>query len=184
MVQSLWEGGTMKKKTCLLLTAAGICLLGSAHGHAHNTLLPFHNLSTILSLSTTPTWKDFTCAHQQFPLFLKNWAWIGLITLKSIKPLKLEELQLQWQGKKIEKLHAALYSKKETEKLLIPIEDNLVCDGFWNQEKQQLIFPINKKIIAVNKYYLVLNFPEQDADKIKHGQFVVPHKNFCKITAL
>lgn len=175
--------GTMKKYNRFLLTITGICLLWSVQGRTQSEFLQFHDVSSILSLSATTTWKDFS-SQQPFPLFLKNWAWIGLITLKSIKPLKLEELLLQWKGKKIEKLHAALYSKKETEKMLIPIEDNLICDGFWNQEKQQLIFPINKKIIAVNKYYLVLNFPEHDADKIKHGQFVVPQKNFCKITAL
>lgn len=160
--------------------------LGLIVAHVHTTQAQTSglNLPMLFSFSTTTTWKDFTLAPSTQHYSPKRWVWTGLITLKSTQPINLEELQLQWKGDKIKNLHAALYHKKETDKQLIPIQDNLICDGHWNPTTQHLVFVIDKKIIAVNKYYLVLNFSEADAEKIKHGSFVIPQKNSLKISYL
>lgn len=142
------------------------------------------DFSNLLSLSSTTTWQEFTFSPSITALNEKKFAWIGLLTLKSIEPLKLKELHLQWVGDKINNLHASLYNKKDTINELIPIEENLICDGTWNETNQELIFFLNKKVVAVNKYYLVLNFPSDDASKLKHGYFVVPQKNSIKISYL
>ena len=142
------------------------------------------NIPMLFSLSATPTWKDFTLAPSTQHDRQKRWVWTGMITLKSTQPVNLQELQLKWVGKKITNLQASLYQKKETDKQLIPIQENLVCDGLWNPKTQHLTFMLDKKIVAVNTYYLVLNFSEKDASKIKQGTFVIPQKNSLKITYL
>ncbi len=141
-------------------------------------------LPSQLSLSTTATWKDFTLSptHNQFRS--KRLVWTGMITLKSTQPINLQELHLQWRGEKIARLQASLYQKKETDNLLIPIQENLVCDGLWNARKQMLTFHLDKKIVAVNKYYLFLNFAENDAYKVKHGAFIIPEKKSLKLSFL
>ncbi len=144
----------------------------------------FDNFSDIFSLSASTTWKDFTLDPSPCHFQPKRWVWTGMITLKSTQPVNLQELQLQWLGDKIAKLQASLYQKKETEHQLIPIQENLVCDGQWDAEKQHLTFFLDKKIVAVNKYYLVLNFAEKDALTIKQGSFVIPEKEPLKISYL
>lgn len=134
------------------------------------------SLPTFLSLSTSTTWKDFTLNRiNNKPQ--KRWVWAGTVTIKSKKPITISNVTLQWCGDNIQKLHATLYHKKDTEHQLIPIQENMLCDGEWNPKTQQLMFPMNKKIVAVNHYYLVLSFPEKDIEKIKHGSFITPPKN-------
>lgn len=142
------------------------------------------DLPALFSLSATVTWKDFTLSPSVDQFCPKRWVWTGMITLKSKEPVNLQELHLQWRGEKIEKLQASLYQKKDTDRHLIPIQENLVCDGRWNAKKQNLTFFLDKKIIATNKYYLFLSFSEKDAPRVKHGAFVIPDKDSLKITAL
>ncbi len=154
-------------------------LLGN--GYPKETSL---NLPMLFSLSSTTTWMDFPLAQTIHRYNNKQCAWTSLITLKSTQPINLQKLQLQWTGAKINRLQASLYQKKDTDQALIPIQENLVCDGLWNKKTQYLTFFLDKKIVAVNKYYLVLNFAVKDTQKIKHGTFVIPQKKFLKISCL
>ena len=140
---------------------------------------------SLFSLSTTATWQEFSLKNQSPTSATHKWAWIGLITLKSKEPLTLERLTLQWNGKKIKKMSASLYQKKkEKDPTLIPIQDNLVCDGIWNPAQQQLTFFLNKKVVAVNKYYLVLNYPVKVEDTVKHGHFSLKRQHGVRLLTL
>ena len=141
------------------------------------------SLDQLCSLSITNTWREFQLKATN-PYHQEKWAWMWSLTLKSKKAVKLRQLNLQWQGEKINSIFASLYQKRENDKQLIPIEKNLVCDGTWNIKKQQLTFNLNEKIIATNKYYLVLSFPQTLETTIKNGTFALPKNNSLKISRL
>ena len=133
----------------------------------------FQNFSNYnLSLNTTNTWCEFNLNNNKL---IQNSAWIGLITFKSKNAIKLKKLNLQWSGKFINEknITASLYQKKELCNDLIPIEENLVCDGKWDKEKQEIVFQLNEKLVAINKYYLVLNFPDNVKSNLRSGSFVL-----------
>ena len=133
----------------------------------------FSYLNDTLTLLTTNTWYEFNldCA----------WSWI--ITLKSKNAIQLKRMNLQWSGENLdtEQISASLYQKKERNNHPIPIEKNFICDGKWNKEKQQLVFEPNKKLIAVNKYHLVLSFPEKFKSHLKAGTFTLSDDNSLEI---
>lgn len=135
-----------------------------------------------LSLTSTNTWLEFNLYNQN--LKLEKCAWVGLLTFKSKNAIQLKQINFKWSGNflKTKNLSASLYQKKESnEDQLIPIEDNLVCDGIWNEKTQQLIFKPDEKLVAINKYYLVINFSEDMEDKLKSGAFVLTKNNSLKI---
>lgn len=133
-------------------------------------------------LCSTTTWLEFKLNQTLPHINEKKWAWTGSITLKSKIPLKLEKLNLHWFGSKIKDLQASLYCKKETVNELIPIEKNLICDGIWNAQNQELTFNINQKIVAINNYYLLLSFPNVEEKAIKSGFFALPDKKAIQLT--
>jgi len=136
------------------------------------------------ALTTTGTWAEFTLKNMQQKFKQEKWAWVGSIIFKSKQALELKEVNLQWVGENIPKLHASLYQKKIFDKKVIPIQENLVCDGTWNKQKQQLIFRLNEKIVAINKYCLVLSFPKEFESKIKNGRFLLAQENPLTILEL
>jgi len=142
------------------------------------------NFGPLFQLCTTNTWKEFILNGDLPEFKQKKWAWIGLITMKSKIPLKLKTLNLQWYGKKLDDLHASLYQKKEKDPTLIPIQQNLVCDGVWNTKKQELTFDIDQKIVSINNYYLVLSFSKREEDALKSGKFTFPDKKSISLTQL
>lgn len=150
----------------------------------HTQAQATENIQELFSVNATTTWKDFTLTPFSQQINPKQWVWTNMITLKSKEPINLQELCLEWHGEKITRLQASLYHKKETERTLIPIQENLVCDGLWDPKTQNLKFFLDKKIVAVNKYYLFLHFPEQDTQKIKRGAFIIPEKESMKATTL
>lgn len=125
------------------------------------------------SLSTTMTWKEYVLCVPRISFSKEKWTWAGSITLKSRNPVKLTMLVLQWRGDALDQIAASLYQKKERETVVIPIQKNLVCDGVWDKDKQQIVFSLNEKIVAVNKYHLVLSYPKDIESKVRHGKFVV-----------
>ncbi len=126
------------------------------------------------TLSSTDTWKEFEPKQKKdVGLTQKKWVWTNSIVLKSKDALKLKMLILQWVGEKIDHLSASLYYKRDKEECVLPIEKNLVCDGCWNKKKQQIVFHVNEKIVAVNTYSLVLSFAHTIEDIIKSGTFVI-----------
>jgi hypothetical protein len=132
---------------------------------------PFEKLC---SLSVTNTWQEFQFDAAGQKYHHDRWAWMWSVTLKSKTALKLHQLTLQWIGKKIDKLYASLYQKKECDPILIPIQDNLIGEGVWNPVKQQLTFHLNQKIVARNEYSLVLSFPQKIEQLLRDGKFALP----------
>lgn len=134
--------------------------------------------SSPYTFSTTSTWCEFPFNNKLIKTQNEKLALIELITLRNKQPLRLKNLKLKWNGEPIDNIFASLYKKKESKDQLIPIEENLICDGVWNPKAQQLIFKINKKIISLNKFYLVLRFPNAIEDKLKKGSFIPSDSTF------
>jgi hypothetical protein len=144
-------------------------------------LLPATLLSTpiekkydtnLFSLLSTPTWCEYALDNKKIQFNKEKWAWTLSFILKSKKPFQLTTLVLEWKGKKIDALAASLYQKKEHASL-IPIQQNLISQGNWDPEKQQLTFPLNEKVVAVNKYHLMLSYPKRLEALLKTGKFFV-----------
>ncbi|MFA5075130.1 MAG: hypothetical protein WC436_03430 [Candidatus Babeliales bacterium] len=132
------------------------------------------NFEQNFSLSTTNTWFEYM--HQNnLQNNLINSALVGLLTFKAKNPFKLQQLELKWHGSYINsnKISASLYKKKERENILIPVEENLICDGKWDKKKQQITFHMQEKLISVKKYYLLLSFPQNLRQKLRTGNFLI-----------
>lgn len=138
----------------------------------------------MFSLSTTLTWQEFEPRQQIISLKKNKLAWTALITIRSKNAMRLQELNLQWYGESIDKVHASLYRKGRTNQELIPIQEYLICDGIWNTKKQQIMFILDEKVVAINQYYLVLSFPNQAVKKLKHGHFTLTKTNPLKMVSL
>jgi len=165
-------------KTVVYSTLFLLCIAPSFN---HVAATP-HDQLPLFSLYTTPTWREYSLKSSKIQFLKEKWAWAYSLILKSKSPIKLDNLTLQWNGDRIDQLSASLYQKKERETVVIPIQKNLVCDGSWNPKKQQLIFPINEKIVATNKYHLLLSFPKQAENKLKKGLFVISGTKATGIT--
>jgi len=159
------------KNTVYAITAAVALVLG----HQATCAPQLNNdvFFDLFSLSASTTWHEYPVSMPDLTFQKEKWAWTYSFVIKSKQPLKLKHLILQWNGSPINTLSASLYQKKERDELLLPIESNFVCDGVWNARKQQLSFPLNQKVIAVNKYHLMLSYPKGDEKKLKQGRFVV-----------
>ncbi len=129
--------------------------------------------NNLFSLSATTTWREYPLITPQITFQKEKWAWTSSLVIKSKQPMKLTNLVLQWHGNKMPQLFASLYQKKEREPSVVPIQKNLVCDGVWDVKKQQLSFTLNEKIVAINKYHLVLSYPKHIEHMIKKGKFAV-----------
>ena len=153
----------------LLLVLVG---LQFAQQRAQSSFSP-QQIAHLFSLSATSTWREYPLNIPKINLQKEKWAWTCSLTFKSKWPVKLTQLKLQWKGNKIEQLSAGLYQKKERDRAVIPIEENLIGQGVWNATDQQLVFNLDEKVVAVNKYYLMLSFPKKLESNIKKGRFVI-----------
>lgn len=131
-----------------------------------------HYKTNVFSLFSTPTWCQYPLTSQKIRFNKEMWAWTSSFILKSKRPLKLTMLKLDWQGKKLDNVAAALYQKRENDEL-VPIGKNLVSQGKWDNKKQQLVFSLNEKVVAVNKYHLVVSYPKRLQKPLRQGKFVV-----------
>ena len=159
------------KKICFTLLLVLFGLL-SAEQRAQ-TPFSSQQIAHLFSLSATSTWREYPLNIPQITMQKEKWAWTCSLIFKSKWPVKLTQLKLQWKGGKIEKLSAGLYQKKERDCAVIPIEENLIGQGIWNAADQQLVFNLDEKVVAVNKYYLMLSFPKKLEPHIKTGRFVI-----------
>lgn len=155
----------MKKKLYAL------CMILGTYCYSQNSLQT--HVPEAFSFSSTATWKEYVLTAPHITFDKEKWAWTNSFTIKSKKPLKLTNIVLQWRGEKIPQLFASLYQKKERENSVIPIQKNLVCDGIWDNKKQQLKFSLNEKIVAINKYHLVLSYPKEAEKHLKKGKFII-----------
>lgn len=137
-----------------------------------------------LSLCSTTTWRDFSLKNANDQFQHDRWAWTWSLTLKCKSAFKLHQLTLQWMGKEIGSIYASLYQKKDRDPILIPIQENLVSEGAWDNKNQQLVFAMDEKIVATNKYYLVLSFPQTIERHVRQGTFIVPTKESLVLSRL
>lgn len=135
------------------------------------------------SFITTSTWYEYTLNTNLSVFKNEKLALIELLTFRNKKPFQLKQIRLQWQGVQMKNIYASLYTKKEHE-VLSPIEQNLVCDGRWNHESQEMIFSLDEKILSVSKLYLVLQFPENIESDVKKGRFLFDQNNSLKFVRL
>ena len=131
----------------------------------------------VFSHSATSTWKEYSVGACGRGIRKKKCVWVSSITFKSKKALKLTLIKLRWRGDRVNKLFASLFHKRDNELTVVPIEENLVSDGIWDKKKQEITFNLDEKIVAVNKYYLVINFPYNCERALKEGFFVVSEKS-------
>jgi len=125
-------------------------------------------------ITMEPLWHSLDNDHAN--IFGGKWIIVGSINLKkkSNENVQLSHLQLSWKGPKLPNLVASLYNK-EPDKPFLAIEDNLICDGTWDQTKQKLLlkFKKNASLHAYNSYYLVLTVPPSLEKIITRGTFEI-----------
>ena len=62
----------------------------------------------------------------------------------------------------------------------MPIEDNLICDGVWNQKNQCLVLDFNHRkqtLGACTIFYLVFTVPDAIEPALKNGYFRITKIN-------
>lgn len=119
-------------------------------------------------------WKNLCCNDNKCADFGGKWILVGSITFKrrSKEPIYVDHINLSWHGEKLDNLTASLYRKTQNKDFLA-IEENLVCDGKWNQKTQTLIldFDEEEKLAPTTIFYLVLTIPESIETILKKGYF-------------
>lgn len=155
------HGGCMKKK-CISL-----CFSLSLQAALHN---PIDDFKIILE----STWQDLEHDGIKSEEFSDSWVLIGSITFrkKAKEVINLERLYLHWTGKPLEHLLGSLYKKTHQHEFL-PIEENLICDGKWNNAQQILMLDFDKQqtLGVTNTFYLVLTIPKKLEETVKAGSF-------------
>jgi hypothetical protein len=146
-------------------------LILGAVAYAHAAVQPFADDFNIIM---EPAWKDLDQDEEQVKKFGGKWILAGTITFKKKAQDKvhLERLYLKWDGEKIDNLIASLYTSESHEDFL-PIQENLICDGNWNNVQQKLIFNFDEKQLLTfkNCYFLVLTVRDEIEPVLKNGKF-------------
>lgn len=123
-----------------------------------------------------PKWENLEHGIEKIKLFGSKWILAGSITIKkkSKEPASLTILELKWKGPRIDHLVASLY-RKCPDKIFLPIENNLISDGIWNEDLQTLTFTFNasQSLGILNIFYLALTMPISQEERIKTGFFVI-----------
>lgn len=121
-------------------------------------------------------WQDLEKSPQKIKQFGGKWIWAGTFTFKkrSKEPIYLNSLDIQWNGQTIKNLTGTLFTK-DPDKDLLPIEENLISDGKWNQKQQILHFTFNKKIKinTLQTFCLVLTIPKNLENTLQKGKFTL-----------
>jgi hypothetical protein len=146
-----------------------------------------------LSIITSTLLPTQTCKAEEFNIILKSkwcslddnctkstefggkWILVGSITFKKRckDPVCIETISLRWNGEPLDNLTASLYKKNLDKDNFLPIEENLVCDGIWNKNKQMLLLNFDEKenLAPTTIFYLVLTIPEAIEPILKKGSF-------------
>lgn len=143
-------------------------------------------IDLLFSLKASSTWREFTNnPSQRGKKTSDKRVLIGEIKIKSKEIMFLDELKASWCGGNIGKMVASLYSKKITDRRSpIPIDDNLICDGTWNPVAKEFVFPVNKKLVASDTYYLMLHVPKKFESQLKVGSFKIQGREQCAMLSL
>lgn len=146
-------------------------------------------ISDQFTIKIEARWEDLE-KNKKKKNFEDKWILVGDITIKKTAAdyISLQELQLNWNGKKINQLTASLY-EKNSDKNFMPIERYLLCDSIWKKSEQKLIlkFKEPKTLCAINKLSLVLTIPKDMEEILKSGGFTLdteylpqPYKEFAQ----
>lgn len=133
-------------------------------------------IKTPCTISIKPEWTVLdTSDHAD--KFGGKWILAGKITFKkrTKDPIALQKISFSWHGpQKIKKLNASLYQQIPNQKF-IPIEENLLSDGYWNKKTQQLQFTfIHKEYLHPHSLFcLVLTIPNDLEPILKKGFFTL-----------
>jgi len=104
-----------------------------------------------------------------------KWVELGTITFKknSNENVYLDEIDLQWKGKPLDTLQATLYKQKAPNKKFLPIEENVICDGAWRKDKQELLLRFNKResLVSTNIFHLVITVSQNLEQQLTDGEF-------------
>lgn len=153
---------------CIMISSSLIPII--AHARV------FRKKSLDLVVLLEPRWENLEHGFEKIKRFGSKWILVGSITIKkkSKEPASLTTLRLKWLGPRIDHLEASLY-KKSPDKIFLPIENNLISDGFWNESQQTLTFTFNvsQSLSVLNIFYLALTMPISQEERIKSGAFVV-----------
>jgi len=150
-------------------------------------------LPTVISITPIPTktienfdivlkskWQELDNNCKTCTDFGGKWILVGSITFKkrSKDPISVDEIDLRWHGEKIDNLIGSLY-KKNLAKEFLAIEENLICDGIWNERTQTLILDFDERenLGPTTVFYLVLTIPETIEPVLKKGHFCL--ENDC-----
>jgi len=119
-------------------------------------------------------WRNLDTSAIKSTDFGGKWILVGSITFKKRckDPIFIQTINFHWNGEPIDNLVGSLY-KKTSAKEFLAIEENLICDGIWNKNKQMLMLDFDEKenLGPTTIFYLVLTVPESIEPILKKGSF-------------
>lgn len=129
------------------------------------------------SISLEPRWESLERGNTAAQKFGGKWILAGSITFrkKCKDPIKLDHLCLAWHGPRLKNLSGSLY-KKIPGKEFVPIEDNVLCDGLWNEKNQHLQLDFSdqsQNLGPLSIFYVVLTVPKEQEELLKQGHFTL-----------
>ncbi|HSC24746.1 MAG TPA: hypothetical protein VLB80_00815 [Candidatus Babeliales bacterium] len=131
-----------------------------------------------------PKWYDLDQNCTKVDEFGGKWILAGSITFKKRckNSICIETICLQWNGECLDNLIASLYKKNLDKDVFLPIEENLICDGTWNKDKQTLVLNFNEKenLAPTTVFYLVLTVPQSIETLLKKGSFFLEEQSLPK----
>lgn len=147
-----------------------LLLFLSAMAYAHAATQPTEDFN----ITMEPTWKNLDRDASESKKFGGKWILAGTITFKkkAKDTVHLNRIYLQWDGPKIENLIGSLYECDSPEDFM-PIQENLIADGSWNNAQQKLMFNFDEKQLLTfkNCYFLVLTVRDEVEPLLKMGKF-------------
>jgi hypothetical protein len=136
------------------------------------------NGQNLYELKLKPMWQELNCNQKN--QFENKWIFAGTIDLKkrSAQDVNLEQLVLHWHGKNLDNLLGSLY-KKELDRPLLPLQEHLICDSYWDGSNQKLILKFDHPLplTAHTSLCLVLTIPPTLEPTIKDGRFVLENNS-------
>ena len=161
------------RSECKMRKYIVLFILSAAWGYANaeEKPTPLDNFDIIIA----STWEHLEEQDKHSQRFTGKWIKLGTITFKknSNVNVHLDEIDLLWKGDKIDSLEATLYKQKISNKSFLPIEENLICDGTWRKDKQELLLKFNKResLASTNIFHLVITVSENLEKQLTNGEF-------------
>lgn len=127
-------------------------------------------------LKVMAEWVDLD-EKERTETFGGRWVKVATFIIKrrSKDTIPLQEINLAWNGEKIDHLDASLFRKKDPYGDFAPLEENLVCDGIWHNKDQILQLKFNEReyLQPTTIYCLVLTVQQPLEKKLKTGHFAL-----------